>query len=325
MGQLRISVAMCNYNGARHLSDQLDSICRQTLLPDELIICDDNSTDQTPEILRNFVARASLPVRIFTNAARLGSTRNFDRAIHLCTGNVIVLADQDDVWKRTKMQTLASVFIADPEVDYVFSDGDVIDEHGRPVGCSMWESLGFSPASLLDRFEENGVLFLLRQNVVTGAAMAFRSSLTKVVQPIPQPWLHDHWIALLGSVFGQGAALSDRLILYRQHPNQQKGVRRSTMPEKYRESMAADEAEWAQRIERLKELEDRVTQFTGASNNQRQSLRTIREKMSHVSMRSAARSSTGVRKVKAVVSEAFAGRYHRFSDSWLSMARDLLA
>ena len=56
MGQLRISVAMCTYNGARHLSDQLDSICRQTLLPDELIICDDNSTDQTPEILRNFVA-----------------------------------------------------------------------------------------------------------------------------------------------------------------------------------------------------------------------------------------------------------------------------
>jgi glycosyltransferase involved in cell wall biosynthesis len=325
MGQLRISVAMCTYNGARHLSEQLESIRLQTLPPDEVVVCDDSSTDETLQILRDFATKAAFSVRIFSNPSRLGSTKNFDKAISLCKSDIVVLADQDDVWKETKVERLESVFLAEPDVDYVFSDGEVIDEHGRRVGCSMWQSLGFEPSSLPDRFKEDEVLFLLKQNVVTGAATAFRSSLAEVVQPIPPAWLHDHWIALLGSVFGRGVALSDRLIMYRQHPNQQKGVRRSTLSEKCRESMISNQTALTQRFERLKELDARASRFLTSTNHRGQGVGTIREKMSHVSMRSAARSTSGLSKVRAVMSEVFAGRYHRFSDSWLSIARDLLA
>jgi len=322
---VRISVVMCTYNGARHLNEQLDSICRQTVAPYEVIIHDDRSTDNTPQILQQFASKTVLSVRIVSNSTRLGSTANFDRAIQECDGDVIVLADQDDIWKETKLQTLEFAFLADAELGYVFSDGDVIDEQGRQVGCSMWESLGYAPSSLLDRFKQNETLFLLKHNVVTGAAMAFRSSLIPIVHPIPPEWIHDHWIALLGSIFTCGRPLADRLIMYRQHPGQQKGVRQRSIAEKYRESLAA-ETESARKIERLKELEERISRLSATQAINMDNIgAVIQEKINHIAKRSAARSAKGVSRIKVVLSEMVAGRYHRFSDSWISAARDLIA
>jgi glycosyltransferase involved in cell wall biosynthesis len=326
MGQLQISVAMCTYNGARHLREQLDSICRQTLLPNEIVICDDNSTDETGQILREFVSRSTFTARIFSNLARMGSTSNFDQAIRLCHGDVIVLADQDDIWKNDRLEKLESLFEADREIGYAFSNGEVIDERGHQIGSSIWESLGFSSASLPDRFSANQVSFLLKQNVVTGAAMAFRSSLNRVVCPIPPGWLHDHWIALLGSIFARGQAISELLIMYRQHNKQQKGVRKNTISERYRESVAARNQDYLTKIERLRELESRVYKAQLSEHyDTGESLRAIREKITHLTVRSTARSATGLEKARTVMSELLAGRYHRFSDSWISVMRDLIA
>jgi glycosyltransferase involved in cell wall biosynthesis len=316
---------MCTYNGAHYLDEQLNSICGQHRPPDEIVICDDQSTDSTPQILETFQSRAPFSVRLVSNSARLGSTSNFDKAIRLCSGDIIALADQDDIWKEEKLKRLESVFLSDPGVTYIFSDGDVIDERGRPVGCSMWESLGFSSASLCTDFDKSQVAFLLKHNVATGAAMAFRSSLTTMAWPIPTTWLHDHWVALLGSTFGRGTAYPDRLIMYRQHQAQQKGVRKSTLTEKYRQSLGTDSTLLDHKIERHKELVDRIGRFESSSHAREQSIRLIREKMSHLSTRSVARSAAGFPKVRAVMSEAFAGGYHRFSESWCSIIRDLFA
>src|SRR5882724_11959920 len=95
----RISVAMCTYNGAGFLSEQLESIAAQTRLPDELVICDDRSTDESVEIVRNFARHTPFSVRLEMNEENLGSTKNFEKSIGLCQGEIIALADQDDVWR----------------------------------------------------------------------------------------------------------------------------------------------------------------------------------------------------------------------------------
>ncbi len=92
----RTSVAMCTFNGGRFLAEQLESIASQTRLPYELVACDDHSTDDTIAILKAFQANAPFPVQIVQNAMRMGSTRNFDQAIGMCSGDFIALCDQDD-------------------------------------------------------------------------------------------------------------------------------------------------------------------------------------------------------------------------------------
>ncbi len=96
-GRLRISIAMCTYNGARFLPEQLASFAAQERLPDELVVCDDGSTDATMEILQDFAATALFEVRVERNPQNLGFVRNFEKTLSLCTGDIVFLSDQDDV------------------------------------------------------------------------------------------------------------------------------------------------------------------------------------------------------------------------------------
>src|SRR5271168_1256902 len=95
---MRVSVAMCTYNGAAYLEEQLESLALQSFPPEELVVCDDVSTDATPQILDDFARRAPFSVRIVKNSANVGYRRNFEQAIGLCQGEVIALSDQDDFW-----------------------------------------------------------------------------------------------------------------------------------------------------------------------------------------------------------------------------------
>src|SRR4029077_8380451 len=114
MNKPRLSIAMCTYNGARFLPEQLESIAAQTRLPDELVVCDDGSADESAEIVRNFGKNAPFPVRLELNEKNLGATKNFEKAIGLCQGDLISLADQDDVWKPQKLSKLWLVFQENP-------------------------------------------------------------------------------------------------------------------------------------------------------------------------------------------------------------------
>src|ERR1700728_4505611 len=112
--QYRISVALCTYNGERFLRHQLESIQQQTRLPDELVVCDDRSTDQTLAIVRELAGTVSFPVVIDQNHETLGSARNFEKAIRLCTGDLIALSDQYDIWYPNRLQRSDQEFVAHP-------------------------------------------------------------------------------------------------------------------------------------------------------------------------------------------------------------------
>jgi glycosyltransferase involved in cell wall biosynthesis len=222
---MNISVAMCTYNGSRFLAGQLESIGRQTMRPFELIVCDDGSTDSTAEIVRAFGEEAPFPVRFIHNEAKLGSTKNFEKAILSCRGDAIALCDQDDVWQKGKLKRVAEVLESEPDVGGVFSDALLIDENSQPISGTLWERRHVTPRVRADLNGKSGELLLLKRTAVTGATFVFRSHFVQLITPIPSEWFHDAWMALLIATQARLCPLPEPLIRYRLHPAQQVGLR----------------------------------------------------------------------------------------------------
>src|SRR6267154_3469289 len=137
---------MCTFNGGQFLTEQLQSIAMQDRLPDELIVCDDRSTDRTVAIIEDFAVRAPFPVHVLVNEARLGTSKNFERAIRLAEGEIIALADKDDVWDRRKLGLLESMFSRRPSLGLVFTDAELVADRLSPEGGTLWEAVGFGAA-----------------------------------------------------------------------------------------------------------------------------------------------------------------------------------
>jgi len=321
----RISVALCTYNGARFLAEQLESIALQTRSPDELIVCDDRSSDETVQIIEDFARRVTYPVRLEINQARLGSIKNFEKAISRCQGEVISLADQDDLWKPQKLAVLEGHLADHPEAGYVFSDAELIDEGGASLGISLWESARITDSVHRDFSVGGQVRALLRRNLVTGATMAFRASLNNVILPISKHCVHDCWIAFLASALGLcGVPISERLILYRQHSSQQIGARRMNVLDKIRWCRQVGPAEYSNRTQIYVDFKDRLL---AAEREGRTCPAThmllLEEKIAHCAQRAAAHSVPFGAKVERVFSEVLTGRYSRYSNSWQSVVEDL--
>src|ERR1700727_745441 len=231
----RISVAMCTYNGATYLREQLESIARQTRLPDELVICDDGSSDSTSEIVEEFARGVSFPIRFFRNAQNLGSTRNFEKAIGLCSGDLIALSDQDDIWMPEKLSRQASMMENEPQLGGIFTDGHLVDAQSKLRERSLWSRFGFTP-NLQTKFRSgDGISILLKKSVVTGATLMIRREGLQSILPIPLSWVHDGWIAWMLTIYSKLTPLNEPLIAYRVHSNQQVGV----PIERLREKIAA--------------------------------------------------------------------------------------
>ena len=219
-----LSVAMCTYNGARHIDEQLATIAGQELLPDELVISDDGSTDKTVDQLEKFARTAPFDVRILRNATNLGYSNNFRQAVGQCSGDLIALSDQDDLWYPHKLARLAKVFRENPSVEGVFSNGDLVDGSSNPIGRTLWDSFRFGDAAQAEFRAGGSVDALLRRNVVTGMAFAFRSSIRGFMASRPQTWMHDNWLAILLALRSSLFALPECLVGYRIHASQQVGI-----------------------------------------------------------------------------------------------------
>ena len=300
-----ISVAMCTCNGAAYLREQLASIASQTRLPDEVVVSDDRSTDDTDEIVRRFAERARFPVHFCVNEERLGSTLNFGRAISVCSGDLIALSDQDDLWHPEKLQRVETAFDHD-EIGAVFSDGELIDASGHS----------------------------LQKQVVTGAALVFRKRFVPLIQPIPNLSAHDRWIACLIAAVAIVRPIPEPLIQYRRHSSQQIGVsltsfttaatsgrlgewanRQATVARRASAHVYADFAElYALVGSRL----DSHPEFPCKAERRIR----IDEKVAHLRAR-ASLPSARMKRVGVVATEFGRGRYFTCSNGLYSLARDL--
>lgn len=129
-----ISIAMGTFNGARFLAEQLDSILAQSRLPDELVVCDDRSSDRTPEILARFAQSAPFAVRIHRNESQLGWLANFLQASSKCGGDLIAFCDQDDVWLPEKLAHCEAILASADGPSLVMHAARVVDEKLNPTG-----------------------------------------------------------------------------------------------------------------------------------------------------------------------------------------------
>jgi glycosyltransferase involved in cell wall biosynthesis len=221
-----VSVALCTYNGEKYLGEQLASISDQSLLPSELVVCDDGSVDATPEIVASFARSASFPVRFIKNSTNIGSVRNFEQAIRLCRSEFIALCDQDDWWNPRKLEILANT-LRTSCAGGVFSNGFLMNGESKLTGGTLWNAFHFHESG--SRFHtlserEQGISLLLNHNMVTGATMMFRSRLRDKLLPVPEEWVHDAWLAWMLVLHSQLIACSDPLIRYRLHGSQQIGL-----------------------------------------------------------------------------------------------------
>lgn len=319
---MTISIAMCTYNGERYLQEQLDSIAMQTRPPDEMVICDDRSQDGTPQIARAFAAKSPFTVHFVANERNLGSTKNFEKAITLCQGDVIALSDQDDVWHPEKLRKIEEAFVTEPAVGLVFSDGDIVDQNLRPLGARLWDSAHVTPAQerliRRDRFFEA----LLMHNIVTGAAMAFRAAYRELFLPIPDtiPLIHDGWIALIVSAVARATFLPEPLISYRQHPQQQLGA---VLERPKRMAKVLPESHYRRHITQLQTLTERLGDFRPTTPRVDKRLSHLQRHICHIERRLTLPSSP-IRRLPQVLRELITGCYHHYSNGFASAGRDLL-
>lgn len=316
----QISVAMCTYNGRKFLREQLESIAAQTLLPSELVICDDGSADSTPDIVAVFAKSAPFRVRFLRNPLNLGSTKNFELTISLCGGEFIALADQDDWWSPDKLEHCVKV-LRDSDAGGVFSDGILMDEASKPTGEALWAAVRFGNQREISRFPErdSAIATLLRGNVVTGAALMFRSSMRELLLPFPEEWVHDGWLAWMLVLHSRMIALPKPLIRYRVHGAQQISIpARSIIArlQRARETGEHDYCAIARQFEVLLEYAQSHHEICDA-----ELCRRIDEKRRHAAFRASLRGSRW-RRGPRIASQLQA--YRRYSQGWQSMLRDAL-
>jgi glycosyltransferase involved in cell wall biosynthesis len=316
---MKLSVALCTYNGERFLGEQLRSLATQLRPPDELVVCDDASADSTPVILEQFSRECPFSIRVERNTANIGIAANFSKAISLCTGDVILTCDQDDIWHSNKLAAIQHELDRRPDAGLVFSDAVRIDEQGAVLRDSLWCTLAVSPLELQQLESGDGVKTLCRRNIVTGATLAFPSQWRDLVLPVPAGWIHDAWIVLLISAVSPVVAIREPLIQYRQHASQQIGGERLGLFEQYRRAREMRAASFQDAAERFAEAKDRLSRWPAIPAHY---LKVIEEKIGHAEARGQMRRTGGWRLPK-ILSEWRRGNYSRFSRGWKAAAQDL--
>ena len=316
-----ISVALCTYNGELYILEQIQSILNQTVLPNEIIICDDVSTDLTLELLLKASASSPIPIYIYKNEHNLGSTKNFEKAINLCKGDIIFLADQDDLWQKNKVKIIIDYFLNNPSIQAVFSNGDIIDECGNNLGFTLWDAFGLNAHKQAMINKGKALEVLLNYNVVTGATMAFRSDYMKLIFPLPNLWVHDGWIALLLSAVGEIKCINKPLIKYRQHDRQQIGAEKpSNLRQEIRNAKQGGRITYLLTAQQyLLALERLLSFYSEVNNTEKMSL--ITDKVKHMLRRE--NIGRNLQRIPITAKEIVTLRYFRYSKGIRSFLKDL--
>jgi glycosyltransferase involved in cell wall biosynthesis len=201
---LKISIAMATYNGAKYLREQLDSFVAQTRLPDELVITDDCSTDNTIEIIQAFAATAPFAVRWEQNEKNHGYTGNFNHALMKTTGDLVFLSDQDDVWFPEKLAVMERYALENPEALVVMNDAALTDGNLNDTGLTKQGQI--ASAGMTD------------SSFVMGCCAVIRRELLDVCLPVPSHYKgHDNWIVKMAEGVGRKRVVADVLQWYRRH------------------------------------------------------------------------------------------------------------
>jgi len=263
-----VSVALCTYNGAQYLSAQLETILSQTRCPDEIIVCDDGSTDTTREILARYADRYPDLFELVFNERNLGVTKNFEQAINHCTGDLIAIADQDDLWCETKLSIQAET-IESSDVGFVTHDSYLFDTDATALadvekGTRLWETRyqphkGEACSDQQAAFSET-----VRRNFIQGASIMFRADLRDHFLPIPDCWQYDYFLGLVALATTNVYDTPDVMAYYRQHDEQHLGGVVSSPLAKFRREWNREFEEYSRRRKAWEQLQERLSTIPAA-------------------------------------------------------------
>ncbi|MEE1314241.1 MAG: glycosyltransferase family 2 protein [Faecalimonas sp.] len=211
-----ISVAMATYNGENYIEEQLASIYRQSRKVDEIVISDDASADGTIAKIQSFAKNyPDCKIRLFQNESNQGYKRNFQNALSLCEGDIIFLCDQDDVWKRKKVEVLTEFLEDNPEAALVSSAftqidgaGEIVDAHKNVYKKGLPKQV---PVSV-------PIEDLIFHNISQGCSMAMRREIKdRYLQFFTDKLPHDWMINIVAAMQKKCYFIDRALFFYRIH------------------------------------------------------------------------------------------------------------
>ena len=309
-----ISIALAAYNGKKYIAQQLESLLKQTRLPDEIVICDDSTDDLTYQALEPFLSSGI--IKYIKNPQPLGVVKNFEKAINHCTGEYIFLCDQDDVWLPEKVEILANTLSENPTVDGVFCNSFLVDENLVKLNKTLWDIRKFTNPMQKTLAAGAALKVFCRRVTCSSHNTAFKRRALEYIMPFPElePFYPDTWIAFSIALNGSWAAINQCLTLYRVHNNNQSNPVGNTVKAARRARKSAT----AQRNFLLAgEILDR-SHVAGATER-----KMLENFALHHRKRSAYSCNIFIRSWQ-VVCELLSWRYSKYSNGWRTAAADIV-
>lgn len=223
-----LSVALCTYNGEAYIAEQLDSILSQEKPVSQIIICDDGSTDGTLKTLSEYTARFPNIIKVYQNPENLGYIGNFEKAMSLCTGDLVFLCDQDDRWYKNKTVVITDIFEKNPNINIISHNIKLFGETVNSTGATTyWDIESVDPEQF--KHPKDIIKRILYQgNIFPGMSIAIRNTFLKAHLPLKKinpVIIHDYELLLLAS--NRDSVWIEKNILgqYRIHPKQNIGYK----------------------------------------------------------------------------------------------------
>lgn len=323
-----ISVCMATYNGEKFIAQQLHSIFNQSLKPNQLIIFDDCSCDQTIEIIKRVTKNFDFEVKININDSKLGVVKNFEKAISNSSSDIIVLADQDDLWDSNRLHHVLSIF-NNKEIDYYFSDSKIIDSYGNIQPDSLWKRRSFRK-KLVNNFNKNQLPVLLKyENFIYGMTLAFKSNVLNAVIPIDSKssfLTHDAWIPMILSGLNyKGYADCYSTTYYREHTDQEAGPGKNiSLVSKFIFSLKNRRLHDNDLQCDFDKIAERISNFKNLSNCNYKFSKHFKNKASHLRFRANLGELSFFDRLRNIIREVVSGNYNKYSSSKLASIRDLI-
>ena len=220
----KIDILLATYNGEEYIKEQIDSILNQTYSNFRLLISDDNSTDKTLEIIRDYEKKDDR-IKVFENKENNGVIKNFEFLLKQVDSDLYMLSDQDDVWYENKIEETYRKLKED-DADLVFTDLEVVDENLNTIYSSMNNYKGLT--NKINKTIGSYKLVYL-YNVITGCTILSKKKFIKDILPLPNDTknlLHDMWIGLVIALKGKISYLNKTTIKYRQHGTNEIGTKK---------------------------------------------------------------------------------------------------
>lgn len=203
-----VSVCMAAYKGDKYIQKQIESILQNLSKDDELIVSDDARDEKLTAYLEQMSNKSGIKI-ISLEGPKKGVVKNFENAMRMAKGDVIFLADQDDVWMPNKVKQVMKHF-ENPKCMAVVHNAELIDAEGKRLGQNMFAIRKSAP----------GMIKNIWKNSFVGCCMAFRKEVRDKALPIPERgMLHDQWIGLQAHKMGKVDFEQQTLLQYRRHEN----------------------------------------------------------------------------------------------------------